>query len=130
MTSSNSPTRSPTKFNPAAEPHKRPTSTVISQPFSSFDHRKNVVEPFEEECKRDVEFMEKLNGMMLQLMLEFHAWSTARPSCESDRTADTLEAEVKAIIELEKDQERSRQRLSDFVNRIKLALAALTELSI
>lgn len=105
--------------------------------------------------------------MLLDLMLEFHAWSTARPAHESDVTADALENEVKAVMELEKEQgmfspspslslvgrpvfstdrhtpsscplrtreliyascfkERTRQRLNEFVTRIKLALAALT----
>ena len=103
--------------------------------------------------------------MLLELMLEVHAWSTARPAHESDATADTLEKEVKVVIGLEKEQgtssfigrpvfptssrvhpprlskcggymlmscrreEKTRQRLNDFVTRIKLALAALTDLS-
>ena len=37
-------------------------------------------------------------------MLDFHAWSTARPTQESDRTADVLEQEIKSVIELEKEQ--------------------------
>lgn len=42
--------------------------------------------------------------MLLELMLEFHAWSTARPAQESDSTADALEKEVKIVMELEKEQ--------------------------
>ena len=34
--------------------------------------------------------------MLLELMLEFHAWSTARPAQESDSTADALEKEIAA----------------------------------
>lgn len=37
-------------------------------------------------------------------MLEFHAWSTARSAHESDKTADALEKEVKAVMELEQEQ--------------------------
>ena len=37
--------------------------------------------------------------MLLELMLEFHAWSTARPAHESDTAADTLEKEVKVVIQ-------------------------------
>lgn len=103
--------------------------------------------------------------MLLELILDFHAWSAARPMHESDRTADTLEKEVQTIREAEKEQGRSptsppacvaptprfvgrrtahtrldaymltaplveltRQRLNDFITRIKLALAALTGL--
>ncbi|KAH9840550.1 uncharacterized protein C8Q71DRAFT_412560 [Rhodofomes roseus] len=108
---------------------RRAIADVISKTYPSFDHRATVVEPFDSESRRDVEFLEKLNVMLLELMLEFHAWSTARPAHESDTTADALEKEVKTVIELEKEQEKTRQRLNEFVTRIKLALAALTGLS-
>ncbi|KAI0631092.1 hypothetical protein C8Q77DRAFT_1074956 [Trametes polyzona] len=128
---------------------KRPLSDMLSQTFAPFDHHSKVVAPFDDETKRDAEFIEKLNTMLLELILEFHAWSAARPMYESDKTADTLEQEVKALREAEKDQGRSllsstpspctmpapgfveqtRQRLNDFITRIKLALAALTGLA-
>ncbi|EMD35492.1 hypothetical protein CERSUDRAFT_96608 [Gelatoporia subvermispora B] len=115
---------------------KQEISDLISHTFQPFDHRSAIVEPFDNESKRDVEFLEKL-------MLEFHAWSSARPSYESDHTADALESEVKSVIEMEKEQgtslsplstspsfvERTRQALSDFITRIRLALATLTDLS-
>lgn len=106
--------------------------------------------------------------MIIELMLEFHAWSTSRPIHEAETTADTLEKEVNNIMETEKEQgrylhplplrncfigrpmffapisshfylhicnadrllpeEKTRQRLNDFVERIKMALAALTGL--
>lgn len=106
---------------------------------------------------------------MIDLMLEFHAWSTSRPIQESDRTADKLEKEIKNIQETELEQgrssgltsslfsigrpmfswssqgylpgmfvlladivfqlqEKTRQRLADFINRIRVALAALTNI--
>ncbi|KAI0947951.1 hypothetical protein AcW1_009581 [Taiwanofungus camphoratus] len=120
---------SPDTCNNTDRSQKRAISEVISKTFPPFDHRTTVVEPFDNEAKRDTEFLEKLNLVLLELMLEFHAWSTARPTYESDRTADELEKEVKAMIELEKEQEKTRQRLNDFVTRIKLALAALTGLT-
>ncbi|OCH86503.1 hypothetical protein OBBRIDRAFT_797125 [Obba rivulosa] len=129
MSPSPNPIQPSTQHAPRSETPRRPISEMISQTFPPFDHRSAIVEPFDNESKRDVEFLEKFNMMILELMLEFHAWSTARPSYESDRTADSLEQEVKAVIEMEKEQERTRQRLNDFVTRIKLALAALTELS-
>ncbi|KZT04478.1 uncharacterized protein LAESUDRAFT_814078 [Laetiporus sulphureus 93-53] len=124
----------------ANRPEKRAISEIISDTFPPFDHRSVIVEPFDSEVKRDAEFLEKLNDMLLEVMLEFHAWSTARPSFESDRAADALEKEVKTVMDMEKEQgmcrhpqssliEKTRQRLSDFVTRIKLALAALTEIS-
>ncbi|KAI0703719.1 hypothetical protein BC835DRAFT_1262355 [Cytidiella melzeri] len=111
---------------------------LISQSFPKFDHRGTIVEPFDNEGRRDTEFQDKLSKMIIELMLELHAWSTSRPTQESDSTADTLEKEINGIMETEKEQGRSlslsasrkktRQRLNDFVNRIKMALAALTGL--
>ena len=40
-------------------------------------------------------------------MLDFLAWSTSRPSQESDATADRLEKEINAVMEREKEQGRS-----------------------
>lgn len=40
-------------------------------------------------------------------MLEFHAWSTARPSLENDKNADELEQEINTLLETEKEQGRS-----------------------
>ncbi|KAI0819412.1 hypothetical protein BC628DRAFT_1332985 [Trametes gibbosa] len=125
---------------------KRPLSEVISETFPPFDHRSKVVGPFDDETRRDAEFIEKLNVMLLELILEFHAWAAARPMCESDKNADTLEKEVRSLRDAEKEQGRShpspsstatpasgfveqtRQRLNEFITRIKLALAALTGL--
>lgn len=45
--------------------------------------------------------------MLLSLMLEFHAWSTARPSLENDKNADELEQEINTLLETEKEQGRS-----------------------
>ena len=116
--------------------------------------------------------------MLLELLLDFHAWSAARPAYQSDSTADSLEKEVKVLMETEREQgrypraqstspstssaspslvgrrtskllltvgikprwtrrlipfsvstEKTRQRLNDFITRIKLALAALTGLA-
>lgn len=49
----------------------------------------------------------ELSAMLLELMLDFHAWSSARPLHESDKTADTLEKEINELMETEKDQGRS-----------------------
>ncbi|KAH9917706.1 uncharacterized protein B0H18DRAFT_1033475 [Fomitopsis serialis] len=123
------------KISSSQSSKRRAIADVISQTYPPFDHRSTIVEPFDNESKRDVEFLEKLNAMLLELMLDFHAWSTARPAHESDTNADALEKEVKVVIEFEKEQgmssliEKTRQRLNEFVTRIKLALAALTGLS-
>ncbi|KAI0676474.1 hypothetical protein C8Q78DRAFT_24610 [Trametes maxima] len=116
----------PSQQNPA---QKRPVSEVLSEKFTPFDHLTKVVSPFDEETKRDAEFVQKLNTMLLELVLDFHAWSAARPTFESDKTADALEKEMQAFREAEDEQEKTRQRLNDFITRIKLALAALTGLA-
>lgn len=45
--------------------------------------------------------------MLIELMIEFHAWSTSRPAQESDTTADKLEKVIKDVMETEKEQGRS-----------------------
>ena len=100
---------------------KPSVSEVLSQNFAPFDHRAVIIEPFDGESKRDTEFQEsecmrvrrrnrmltarlELSTMLIEMLLEFHAWSTARPVHESDRTADALEKEINAIMEAEKEQ--------------------------
>ncbi|KAK7678291.1 hypothetical protein QCA50_018639 [Cerrena zonata] len=108
---------------------KRGVSEIITDVFEPFDHRGKIVTPFDSENKRDAEFQEKLSLMLLELMLDFHAWSSARPLHESDKTADRLEKEINELMETEKDQEKTRQRLKELIDRIKMALAALTALT-
>lgn len=57
--------------------------------------------------------------MIIELMLEFHAWSTCRPVKESDRTADILEKEINKIMETELEQGRSSESTSSacFIGR-------------
>ncbi|TFK88489.1 hypothetical protein K466DRAFT_585527 [Polyporus arcularius HHB13444] len=101
----------------------------LAEKFPSFDHRAQVVSPFEQELKRDAQFIEELNAMLLELVIDFHAWSAARPVFESDKTADVLEKEVKSLVDTEKEQEKTRLLLNEFIARIKLAIAALTGLA-
>ncbi|KAH8101126.1 hypothetical protein BXZ70DRAFT_110447 [Cristinia sonorae] len=141
---------------------------MVTRPFPIFNHVNAIVQPFDTEAKRDDEFHQRLNAMLLELVIDFHAWSSARPAKEAERNADMLEREINGLLETEKEQgmcstselvslligmpmsihhrglyicafmlltlyllfiERTRQRLNDFVVRIKLALAALTGLA-
>ncbi|EPQ52242.1 hypothetical protein GLOTRDRAFT_132359 [Gloeophyllum trabeum ATCC 11539] len=131
---------------PSAGPYgsgsqQRSVAEVVQEQFEPFDHRTTIVDPFEEENKREAEFREKLNKMLLDLTIEFHAWSTARPAFETNENLESLEKEINSIMTLESEQgmslpspltfiEKTRQRLGDFVNRVKLALAALTGMGI
>ena len=72
--------------------------------------------------------------MLLSLMLEFHAWSTARPLHENERTADELEKEINALMATEKEQGMSSTLLRllvgtpMFPSTHPLSLAALSYL--
>ncbi|KZT25719.1 hypothetical protein NEOLEDRAFT_1092207 [Neolentinus lepideus HHB14362 ss-1] len=126
---------------------QRTVLEVVEERFPPFDHRSAVVDPFEEENRRDAQFREKLNEMLLNLMIEVHAWSTARPASETNQNIESLEKEINNIMTIENEQgmspspsltfigrptfrslalQQTRQRLGEFVNRIKIALAALT----
>ncbi len=50
--------------------------------------------------------------MLLELVIDFHAWSAARPVFESDKTADVLEKEVKSLVDTEKEQGMSSSSMS------------------
>lgn len=110
-------------------------SEAISDPLPTFDHQGVIIEPFDNEARRDTEFQDsecmhavgvvgavyscfllntlrpELSGMLIELVLEFHAWSTSRPTQESDATADRLEKEINVVMELEKEQGRSSNPL-------------------
>ena len=42
--------------------------------------------------------------MLLEVIVDFHAWSAARPAHESDKTADQLETGVRILMEIEQEQ--------------------------
>ena len=42
--------------------------------------------------------------MLLELIIDFHAWSAARPAHEGEKMADLLEKEVKTLRDAEKEQ--------------------------
>lgn len=44
--------------------------------------------------------------MLLEVMLECHAWSTVRPKHESELSAQRLETQINAVMEVEKEQGR------------------------
>ncbi|KAK0458776.1 uncharacterized protein EV420DRAFT_1230020, partial [Desarmillaria tabescens] len=121
----------------------RPLTEIIGQTFPSFDHQSIVVKPFEEESARDVAFSQELSAMLLDVVLETHAWASARPKHESQVAVQKFEKKISQVMEVEKEQgmspfslsslpsvifEQTRERLNEFVSRMKTALAALTGL--
>ncbi|KAJ3773539.1 hypothetical protein FB446DRAFT_618945, partial [Lentinula raphanica] len=126
---------------------ERPLAEVISEKFAPFDHNRLVVGPFTEETNRDANFEQELGTLLLDIMLETHAWATARPRFESQLAMQKLENKISDVMEVESTQgmslsssnvfhslslwfallfEQTRRDLSEFVTRMKSALAALT----
>ncbi|KAF9027734.1 hypothetical protein BDZ89DRAFT_793126 [Hymenopellis radicata] len=143
------PTTSLTPPNPAPTHGERPLSDIIGQPFTPFDHQTAVVRPFADESARDAAFAQELSAMLLDVMLETHAWAAARPKHESQVAVQKFEKKISEVMEVEKEQgmlapsplfslssipslifEQTRERLNDFVCSMKNALAALTGLGL
>lgn len=106
---------------------QRNATEIAADKYQPFDHLTTVVQPFEEEDSRDVEFQQKINKALLDLVLQFHAWSAAKPTREHEKATELLEKEVNFIIEKEKTQEQTRTMLLDFIKSVRFALAALGE---
>ncbi|KAJ3815185.1 hypothetical protein F5876DRAFT_3535, partial [Lentinula aff. lateritia] len=119
---------------------ERPLTEVISEKFTPFDHNRVVVGPFTEETARDASFEQAL---LLDAMLETHAWAAARPKFESQLAVQKLENKISEVIEVENRQgmsqsssrtlhslsfwpalllEQTRQNLNEFVTHMKSAL--------
>ncbi|GAW06846.1 hypothetical protein LENED_008798 [Lentinula edodes] len=100
----------------------RPLTEVISEKFTPFDHNRLVVGPFTEETARDASFEQELGALLLDAMLETHAWAAARPKFESQLAVQKLENKISEVIEVENRQEQTRQNLNEFVTHMKTAL--------
>ncbi|KAL0575220.1 hypothetical protein V5O48_006759 [Marasmius crinis-equi] len=90
----------------------KPLAELISEPFPSFDHQGSVVDPFGQEMSRDVNFEQELGAMLLDLILETHAWSSARPKHESQMAVQKLEQKITDVLETEKEQGMSESSMS------------------
>ncbi|KAJ7583063.1 hypothetical protein C8J56DRAFT_240345 [Mycena floridula] len=106
---------------------------LVGHSFPSFDHQSLVVGPFTDEGLRDVDYEKTLSDMILDLILEVHAWGTSRGKHETNIAMQTFEKRIGDVIDQEKEQgmfrflfEESRQRLNEFVTRMMKALEALT----
>ncbi|KAF4568566.1 hypothetical protein AB1N83_010988 [Pleurotus pulmonarius] len=129
----------------------RRVADTISAPFVPFDAETALVQPFQEETNRDTVFERELTSMLLDIMLEFHAWSASRPRGQSEHSGKIIEQRIGKVMSIEMEQGRSststalsrayslpfpflrstliedtRRRLSDFIKQVKLALDALT----
>ncbi|GLB42352.1 hypothetical protein LshimejAT787_1103670 [Lyophyllum shimeji] len=104
----------------------RPLSDIIGETFPPFDHQACIVTPFNNELNRDAAFERELSSMLLDAIIETHAWASTRPKHESSLAAQSIEQKIVSVMETEKEQDKTRQQLNHFVTQIKTALAALT----
>ena len=118
-------------------PGQRNPADIAAEKYQPFDHQAIVVQPFETEGARDVEFRQstrrppstcrysltgpaalEINKDLLDLIVEFNAWASVKPTHEHQKTSELLEKEVNFIIEEEKTQGRySRPQRSCFGTR-------------
>ncbi|KIY47418.1 hypothetical protein FISHEDRAFT_30171, partial [Fistulina hepatica ATCC 64428] len=82
----------------------KPLSELIDQHFSHFEHQKEIVGPFGEETLRDQSFEQELGQKLLDIILEAHAWSAARPKHESQVAVARYEKKIAEVMEAEKQQ--------------------------
>ncbi|KAM6494684.1 hypothetical protein JOM56_009307 [Amanita muscaria] len=85
-------------------PQDRSLAETIGLPFPEFDHKQEVIDPFSEDENRDQAFQEELTEMLLDALIETHAWSTARLKPESLAAAEKFEAGISNIIEVQTHQ--------------------------
>ncbi|KAF5371691.1 hypothetical protein D9758_003395 [Tetrapyrgos nigripes] len=102
---------------PAPVPPESSLVEVIGQTFPPFDHQRLIVGPFTEETSRDTRFEEELGAMLLDVLLETHAWAAARPKYGSQITVQKLEQKIGDVIEVEKDQGMSPTLRPTLVSR-------------
>lgn len=112
--------------NASASNRSRALSEVVEGAFPSFDHQAAIVGPFEEETNRDQTFEQEIGQLILDLVLETHAWAAARPKHESQFAVGKFEKKIADIMEIEKEQDRTRARLLEFMRQMKNAVDALT----
>lgn len=121
---SSPPVSSPTPVPQLQNRRPGPLTDLIAQSFAPFDHQSAIVGPFSEEANRDIAFEKELSAMLLDVVLEMHAWAS-RPKHETHIAIAKFEDRISDVMEKEKEQETTRERLNEFVTRMKTALAVL-----
>ncbi|KAK7462978.1 hypothetical protein VKT23_007559 [Stygiomarasmius scandens] len=83
---------------------ERSINEIAGEAFPPFDHQGLIVGPFTEETSRDASFEQELGILLLDAILETHAWAASRPKYESQMTVQKLEQKIGDVIEVEKEQ--------------------------
>ncbi|KAF8630975.1 hypothetical protein AX15_002698 [Amanita polypyramis BW_CC] len=81
-----------------------PLTDLLGQPFQEFDHRRDIIEPFSEETECDRSFQEEFATMLLDALVESHAWTIARLKHEDIVSAERFERKISEIMAMEKEQ--------------------------
>ncbi|KAJ7275308.1 hypothetical protein B0H12DRAFT_251300 [Mycena haematopus] len=124
------PAAQPQPTNQKTSARGRPLGELIGTQFPPFDCECAIVVPFQNETARDEAFQKELNEMLLDASLAVHAWASARPFQETEMVTREFERDIMSLQATENEQEKTRQRLNDFVTRMRSALAALTEMDV
>ncbi|KAF7983485.1 hypothetical protein HWV62_21794 [Athelia sp. TMB] len=132
------------------EEQRRVVADVTAENFPPFDHQGVVVNPFEEEQKRDLAFKQAMAEKILDLCLNIHAWSSARPTRQTEQKGEDLEKRINDIMAVQSEQgefsdtrsltssilstslsfaKKRREDIREFVKRLKTALVALANLT-
>jgi hypothetical protein len=101
-----------------------------------FDHHNAIVAPFEDESRKDMEFLEsqslawlhaleaheaitELQEDVLDATIEFYAWASARSKHEEQLASARLEQGMQDVIEVEKQQGRSTCSSRSYFGRLR-----------
>ncbi|EJD51182.1 hypothetical protein AURDEDRAFT_159590 [Auricularia subglabra TFB-10046 SS5] len=107
---------------------------TIHTPFPPFNPA-SVSVPYDDDARGLAQYETDITRALLETTLAFHAWACARPRAETRAVGDALSAEVRDVAAEEERQgmssfELARQRLIEFVAKIKLAVMSLTALEL
>ncbi|KAG6848375.1 hypothetical protein H0H93_000757 [Arthromyces matolae] len=102
----------------------RPLSDIIGDKFPPFDHEVNIVSPFNNELGRDTAFEKELGELLLDAILEIHAWAASRPKHESSIAAQNIERKIVSVMDTESEQGMSLLRPQHF----RALLASIVEI--
>ncbi|KAF8155633.1 hypothetical protein B0H34DRAFT_714125 [Crassisporium funariophilum] len=156
--SGSSPSDPVNAVNATATDSERPLAEIVNEQFPAFDATKVVIGPYEAEAMRDAKFQEELSDMLLDVILETHAWAAARPKRQADLRGEGFEKQISGILETEREQgmsmcspapssassfsfasslrlrdrivEKTRENMANFVRKMKMALAMLTGVNV
>jgi hypothetical protein len=107
---------------------KKTVAEIIEETFPAFSPQ-SIVDPFEEERQRDIVFEKgdspvntrpltmilhfrvvivyahpELTRMIIDVLIQCHAWSSARPRHERNMAAAKLEKNINAVLKVEQEQ--------------------------